>query len=430
MQKSIILFIITLCYYCLNINTYAQSNKDSLEQIWKNKLLPDSIRLKALSDISGNIYLFTNPDTAFLYADSLHSYAEKVKDKKQIANALNIKGISYVVRGNYYFAVDFFNESLKISEEIKDDNGIANTTNSLGIIYQKQADYKQSLNYFTKCLEIREAMKDTLGMANSLANIGIAHSNLGNKEEALIAYLRSVDFRKQIGDKAGLANSYANIGNFYNDDKKHDLALEAYLNSLELYKQQKNTFGQSALYLNIARLYLMIKNLDLSLAYADSAFVLAEKAKIYQLMAQGHDLRYKLYKEKGDFEKSLRNYELAVQIKDSLDSDEHQKLLLQKQFEYEYEKKEAITLVERKRQKTILFFISSVAFAIALIALLVYRSLRNTKKQKQIIEKQKIVLEEKQKEIFDSMHYAKRIQQALLTSEAYIEKHLKRLISK
>ena len=37
-------------------------------------------------------------------------------------------------------------------------------------------------------------------------------------------------------------------------------------------------------------------------------------------------------------------------------------------------------------------------------------------------------VEEKQKEILDSIHYARRIQRSLLTSEMYIEKKLKKLI--
>ncbi len=41
-----------------------------------------------------------------------------------------------------------------------------------------------------------------------------------------------------------------------------------------------------------------------------------------------------------------------------------------------------------------------------------------------IIEKQKHEVEEKQKEILDSIHYAKRIQNALITNEKYIDKTL------
>ena len=42
----------------------------------------------------------------------------------------------------------------------------------------------------------------------------------------------------------------------------------------------------------------------------------------------------------------------------------------------------------------------------------------------EIIEKQKHIVEEKQKEILDSIHYASRIQRALLTNEKYIYRKL------
>lgn len=49
------------------------------------------------------------------------------------------------------------------------------------------------------------------------------------------------------------------------------------------------------------------------------------------------------------------------------------------------------------------------------------------KRQKIIVEKQKEIVEEMQKEILDSIRYAKRIQDALLTSQNYIERNIKRL---
>ena len=42
----------------------------------------------------------------------------------------------------------------------------------------------------------------------------------------------------------------------------------------------------------------------------------------------------------------------------------------------------------------------------------------------------KELIEEKQKEIIDSIYYARRIQRALLTSEKYIERNLNKLIKK
>ena len=42
-------------------------------------------------------------------------------------------------------------------------------------------------------------------------------------------------------------------------------------------------------------------------------------------------------------------------------------------------------------------------------------------------QQQKHIIEEKQKEILDSIYYAKRIQTALITSEKYIERNLNEL---
>ena len=67
---------------------------------------------------------------------------------------------------------------------------------------------------------------------------------------------------------------------------------------------------------------------------------------------------------------------------------------------------------------------------ILLFASVIYNRLKVTQKQKLIIEQQKELVEEKQKEILDSIRYAKRIQDALLTSQTYIERNLKRLNQK
>ena len=96
-------------------------------------------------------------------------------------------------------------------------------------------------------------------------------------------------------------------------------------------------------------------------------------------------------------------------------------------FKKEQEKKEVIAAVDKKRQNLFIWLLSSIVLAVTLISLLVFRTLRLTRKQKQIIEKQKELVEEKQKEIVDSIHYAKRIQEALFPSITYIEKNLNRL---
>ncbi|MBP9794238.1 MAG: hypothetical protein KBC56_09600, partial [Flavobacterium sp.] len=68
-----------------------------------------------------------------------------------------------------------------------------------------------------------------------------------------------------------------------------------------------------------------------------------------------------------------------------------------------------------------------------LFSIYIYRGYKQKQKaneiialQKEEVEMQKTLVEEKQKEILDSIHYAKRIQESLLPTEKYIERVLKK----
>ena len=70
-------------------------------------------------------------------------------------------------------------------------------------------------------------------------------------------------------------------------------------------------------------------------------------------------------------------------------------------------------------------------------AIFMFNRFRITNRQKTIIEKQKVMvdkayeeLHEKNKEVMDSIYYAKRIQTALITSEKYIENTFTKLLKK
>lgn len=62
-------------------------------------------------------------------------------------------------------------------------------------------------------------------------------------------------------------------------------------------------------------------------------------------------------------------------------------------------------------------------------AFLIFRGYRQKQKANLEIKKQKELVEEKQKEILDSIHYARRIQNSLLPNEKYIQRKMEWLRS-
>jgi uncharacterized membrane protein YvbJ len=97
--------------------------------------------------------------------------------------------------------------------------------------------------------------------------------------------------------------------------------------------------------------------------------------------------------------------------------------------------KEAQLQIQKAKEKEKIQMIIAWSSVIVLIlviafAILISNRLKVTRRQKSEIERQKVVIEDKQKEILDSLHYAKRIQNSLLSNEKYIDRILKKLKGK
>ena len=119
-------------------------------------------------------------------------------------------------------------------------------------------------------------------------------------------------------------------------------------------------------------------------------------------------------------------YLLALQTQELKSEYEKEKIALKK----EQEKRDLITNSDKKRQRYVIYLVSIGFIIVAILLLFIFKRFKITKRQKLIIEKQKQLVDEKQIEIIDSINYAKRIQNAILPQEKYIERKLNELNKK
>ena len=97
-------------------------------------------------------------------------------------------------------------------------------------------------------------------------------------------------------------------------------------------------------------------------------------------------------------------------------------------------KKNCAASILNRSQKIIIGFVAGSLLLVLVFSIFMFKRFKITQNQKNIIEVQKIKvdeayekLHEKNKEVTDSIIYARRIQRALLTNEKYFDKHLSRL---
>lgn len=378
------------------------------------------------------------------YTKALEYYFKALKIDKEIGNKLgqaiimgNI-GIVYSDQSYYTKALEYYFKALKMDEEIVNKSGQARHLGNIGLVYSDQSYYTKALEYYFKALVINEEIGDKRAQAANTGNIGLVYSEQGDCTKALDYYFKALKMEEEIGNKSGQAKHLGNIGFVYSARGDYVRAMEYYFKSQKIAEEIGDKRSQAINIGNIGVLYFKQKKYKSAEVYLQKAISIAEDLKIVYTLKYVYSFLSELYIQTGRHKESLESYKTYIMYRDSLNNEENQKAIVQKEMQYEYDKKEAmlkaeqekkdaIVKADKQRHQLFILLIGAVAAAISIIALLVYRSLTFTKKQKQIIQQQKHLVEEKQKEILDSIHYAKRIQMALLTSEYYIDKNLKRL---
>jgi serine phosphatase RsbU (regulator of sigma subunit) len=186
----------------------------------------------------------------------------------------------------------------------------------------------------------------------------------------------------------------------------------------------------------MAELYNRLSNYKLALHYGYLALHINKEIGNIEQERSSYERIAEAYANTNQFKEAYNNYVLFKNLTDSIFSAENSKRIGDLKTHYEVQKKEAelkakaeaqevITIEEEKRQRFVIYAVIGLLIIVLVFAVFMFNRFKVTQKQKEIIEKQKHLVEENQKEIIDSITYAKRIQQVLLTSEKYIGNYVK-----
>ncbi len=318
-----------------------QQMADSLWQVWQDETLSDTLRLDALDAFIWRAYLFTQPDSAFYYAQMEYEFARNRGLKMQMADALNKQGISFAIRSDYENAIDYFVSSLKIKEEIGDLTGVANLLNNIGIIYENQGDYQQAIDNYMQSMEIQEELGNMKGMANALNNIGNSFYNQNDYIKAINYHKRSLDLKEKIDDKKGISESLNNLGLVYQKQGDATIALDAFTQSLKIKEEFGDKQSIANTLNNIGTLYLEQGNYNSALVFSQRALNIAREVGAVSQTRDAANSLWEIHKKSGNYKQGLEMYELHVQMRDSILSEKNVKEVIRQEYQYAYEKQAA-----------------------------------------------------------------------------------------
>jgi tetratricopeptide (TPR) repeat protein len=468
---------------------YSLQSVGIAEEILKERTHENSAEIQTIQKYLGKAYgllgiLYRNKSIsseALKYHAKALRIREELQDKKGIAASYNNIGNVHEDLGNYAEALKQYLESLKMKEAIGDKKGSANSYNNIGNVYNNLQNYPEAIKNHLTALKLREEINDRKGIASSYNNIGNIYFEQAQKEtDPLIKKIKlelslknhffSRKISMEIGDARGLANSYINIGGVYHDQallEKDPEGKQVMLNkamdnfslSLKLRDSIGDRAGVAAAYTNLGMTFLKLKKYPEARQALLKSKALATEVGFKECLMEIYNTLMHLDSTSGNFKGAYENLRLYILYRDSLDNEETRKKTIQAQMSFEFEKKEAVATAEHqkemdnqkvlseeksKKQKIVLALVSCFLLLVIGFSAFIFRSLRLTKKQKSVIEqqmeivekqkleveRQKHLVEDHQKEIIDSIKYAKRIQQSQLPTENYIHTVLKKLRKK
>lgn len=437
---------------------FAKTNVDTLKYFTKkailicDKNLPNSnatekanfkqIKATALNNLAFYYSQKGVFDSAIYYYNSSIIIFKEVNNQNLYAQALTNIGYNYSCKGDNKKALEYYYKALKIQDKINDINGITLTRNNIATIHFGLGEYDKALSEFLKCVELQEKTNNLGNAALYLANIGYVYSVKSDSANALLYYKKSLAIRKELNDKSGLYVLYNNMGLLYNNFKNYNEALKFAFLSLETATELGANEDISILKNNIGNYYKKLNNYSKAYDYIkqgyESAKQINKAQNMYVCLTNMVDVSEKI----GKYKEALEYIKLAHALKDSLNNESLKKESYKKELDFDYSKKKAIdslqvvankkiTEAKFKQEKTQRYALYGGLFVLICVAVFIFNRLQITKKQNLIIENQKMevelkneeithqkeLVEEKQKEIIDSINYAKRIQQAVLTDD-------------
>lgn len=419
---------------------------------------------------------------AVIYGLKGVALAEKLKFNQGLAASCNSLGVAFYRKASFDSAEMYLQRAVEINKQIGDTSDMAMNMNNLGLVKRDQGDYPMALEYMFESLRLKEALNDTDGVASAYGNIGIVYNGLDQPDTSLLYFEKALKLSQLIGNERDIAFSYNNMGAIYHKQKKYDLALSSFQKALEIKLRLNEKRGIAGSRANIGAVYQELGQFDKAIPEFDSALVILTASgdrdgiascnnlkglalfkagrtdEAFECFTMAYDLAVQIgstpevktaceglamvYEKRKDWANAYKYYKQFAELNDSLRSDEKTRQALTAKLRYDYEKREALAKAEEmareqlreeesRRQQLYVWFASGAVLLVLLLALFIYRGYRTKKKaneelddKNRKIENAYQIIEHKNKEITDSINYAKRIQSAILPEAELISKHL------
>lgn len=381
----------------------------------------------------GNVnYYLDEYEDGLARMDSSQKIFSSENNVKGMGYSCNTRGEIYTIMGRYKEALAALFDALKYFEEAGDATGKARVNNNIGLIHYYQKNHEEALRYFRQALKTA----DEIRTGDASLYIGRVFVEMNNFTEARKYLAKAMEIGLKNEDQYIMSDYYYLMGRIDAFYGQTDLALSEFLKSLEMKKALEDGQGIALVCVQLGNLFFLKKEPDMAMKYFLMARKIADEIGVKEELKDAYRGLSNTFSYMEKYDSAYFYLDQYNKVYQELISEEASKKLAELEATLAAQKREAEIESERKIEAFIrrVMIFSGVAIILVLLGVsyLMYNRYRLKKKANEQlamynaeITRQKEVIEEKNRDIMDSIRYAKRIQEAILPANEIIAANIK-----
>lgn len=303
--------------------------KKLLKKIEKQTLSSEQIIKKMqVLNLLGSLYLeddYLDLDTSMVYNDQLYQLASEKADKAMMIAALLRREIKYRRAHDYVKSLEISLEAFRLCEEAgKDCTEGWRIQQNLGQSFLRSTDYSNAEKYLKSALkQLKKTPFDDeplkqkyfLGIYSLLNTL---YQEWGKDELVMKMFDEQLKIAQSLQNKHSLAGTYEEIGDYYNKSGRAGKALPYLSKAFSLFSEANHTRGVASVTNSLAETHLVIKDYQKARLYAEKALLLANQYNYANLKPYAYQNLAIAQEKLGNELLSLRAYQRAATLRDSL----------------------------------------------------------------------------------------------------------------
>ena len=409
---------------------------------------------KSLNQVGIILQEASQNDSALVYYKKSYQISETIKYYRGMAVANKQMGNVYYIKGKNETAITLYMKALEFFEKSKSDDGMLSTYSNIGGVYSNMLKRKDALLYFNKSLVLAKKLKDPkeIGNANnSIATVFLRKDTTGQRNEYYNAdsgtlYLKEAKKYFKIANyPLGLSKCYNNLALVYVEAKKYNEALSQIDSAIILSNLIGNNNELVFNYITIAQCYTKLNNYQKAIQSFNLAIKISFESNFRDGRLYAYDFISQAYAQYGKYDLAYQYLFKYTKLSDTLRSTQAEKIVQEMETRYQTAKKEQQIKegnLKNEAQRKQLYLAIGILILVALFAIFaiiqflqkrkankllqfqndeIIRQNTEIEAQRNQVMQQRDLIREQQKGIMDSIHYASRIQQAILPGSDYLD---------